>query len=57
MDKSAYHLNKEKQPAKTEGKVLYYYPCGEEDNPDFGTIKRRISSSKSASRNGKLCSN
>ena len=27
MDKLAYHLNKKKQPAKTEGKFLYYYPC------------------------------
>ena len=34
MDKLAYHLNKKKEPAKTEGKFLYYYPCAEEDNPD-----------------------
>lgn len=34
MDKLAYHLNKKKQTAKTEGKFLYYYPCDEEDNPD-----------------------
>ncbi|MDE7164771.1 MAG: hypothetical protein K2O04_05035 [Clostridiales bacterium] len=27
MDKLVYHLNKKKQPAKTEGKYLYYYPC------------------------------
>ena len=27
MDKLAYHLNKKKQPAKTEGKFRYYYPC------------------------------
>lgn len=27
MDKLAYHLNKKKKPAKTEGKFLYYYPC------------------------------
>ena len=40
MDKSAYHLNKEKQPAKTEGKFLYYYPCIEEDNPDVWYNKK-----------------
>lgn len=34
MDKLAYHFNKKKKPAKTEGKFLYYYPCDEEDNPD-----------------------
>lgn len=34
MDKLAYHFNKKKQLAKTEGKFLYYYPCDEEDNPD-----------------------
>lgn len=27
MDKLAYHYNKKKLPAKTEGKYLYYYPC------------------------------
>lgn len=27
MDKLAYHLNKKKKPATTEGKFLYYYPC------------------------------
>jgi hypothetical protein len=27
MDKLAYHYNKKKIPAKTEGKYLYYYPC------------------------------
>ena len=27
MDKLAYHLNKKRQPAKTEGKFRYYYPC------------------------------
>ena len=27
MDKLAYHFNKKKKPAKTEGKFLYYYPC------------------------------
>ena len=26
MDKLAYHYNKKKLPAKTEGKYLYYYP-------------------------------
>lgn len=35
MDKLAYHLNKKKEPAKTEGKFLYYYPCDKEDNPDI----------------------
>ena len=34
MDKLAYHLNKKKQPAKTEGKYLYYYPCSEDDLPN-----------------------
>ncbi len=34
MDKLAYHLNKKKKPAKTEGKFLYYYTCNEEDSPD-----------------------
>ena len=34
MDKLAYHLNKKKKPAKTDGKFLYHYPCREEDNPD-----------------------
>ena len=34
MDKLAYHFNKKKKPAKTEGKFLYYYPCDAEDNPD-----------------------
>ena len=27
MDKLAYHYNKKKLPAKTEGKYMYYYPC------------------------------
>lgn len=27
MDKLAYHFNKKKIPAKTEGKYKYYYPC------------------------------
>ncbi len=35
MDKLAYHLNKKKNPAKTQGKFLYHYPCREEDNPDI----------------------
>ncbi len=30
MDKLAYHLNKKKQPAPTDGKLLYYYPADEE---------------------------
>lgn len=34
MDKLAYHFNKKKKPAKTEGKFLYYYPCEAEDNPN-----------------------
>ncbi len=34
MDKLAYHLNKKKKLAKTEGKFLYYYPCDAEDNPN-----------------------
>lgn len=34
MDKLAYHLNKKKEPAKTEGKFLYYYPCDSSNNPD-----------------------
>lgn len=34
MDKLAYHFNKKKKPAKTEGKYLYYYPCDPDDNPD-----------------------
>lgn len=40
MDKSAYHLNKKKEPAKAEGKFLYYYPCVEEDNPDVWYNKK-----------------
>ena len=31
MDKVAYHFNKKKLRAKTDGKFLYYYPCNEED--------------------------
>ncbi len=34
MDKLAYHLNKKKQLANTEGKYLYYYPC-KEGAPDI----------------------
>lgn len=30
MNKVAYHFNKKKTPAKTEGKFLYYYPCNSE---------------------------
>ena len=32
MDKLAYHYNKKKLPAKTEGKYLYYYPCDDIKN-------------------------
>ncbi len=32
MDKLAYHYNKKKLPAKTEGKYLYYYPCDDIEN-------------------------
>lgn len=32
MDKTAYHYNKKKTPAKTAGKYLYYYPCADEEN-------------------------
>ena len=35
MDKLAYHFNKKKKPAKTEGKILYYYPCDGADKPDI----------------------
>ena len=35
MDKLAYHLNKKKKPAKTEGKFLYYYPCNSKGKPNF----------------------
>ena len=34
MNKIAYHLNKKKQPAQTEGKFLYYYPCKKRDMPN-----------------------
>ena len=38
MDKLAYHFNKKKIPAKTEGKYKYYYPCllKEEANEQYG---------------------
>lgn len=38
MDKLAYHFNKKKIPAKTEGKYKYYYPCllKEETNEQYG---------------------
>ena len=38
MDKLAYHLNKKKIPAKTEGKYKYYYPCllKEEADEQYG---------------------
>lgn len=32
MDKLAYHYNKKKIPAETEGKYLYYYPCNDLEN-------------------------
>ncbi len=32
MDKLAYHYNKKKIPAETEGKYLYYYPCDDLEN-------------------------
>ena len=35
MDKLAYHLNKKKKRAKTEGKFLYYYPCNSRDKANF----------------------
>ena len=34
MDKLAYHLNKKKKPAETQGKFLYYYPCDAADSPN-----------------------
>ena len=46
MDKLAYHYNKKKLPAKTEGKYLYYYPCEDMESAtvqmggrDFVTIE------------------
>ena len=41
MDKLAYHLNKKKKPAKTEGKFLYYYPCNSEDKANFHIWDKR----------------
>lgn len=35
MDKLAYHLNKKKKSAKTEGKYLYYYPCNSRDKANY----------------------
>lgn len=32
MDKLAYHFNKKKIPAETEGKYLYYYPYADVEN-------------------------
>lgn len=29
INKVAYHFNKKKIPAETEGKFYYYYPCDE----------------------------
>lgn len=40
MDKQAYHLNKKKQPAKTEGKFLYYYPCADKSMADVFVGKK-----------------
>ena len=38
MDKLAYHFNKKKISAKTEGKYKYYYPCllKEEADEQYG---------------------
>lgn len=41
MDKLAYHLNKKKTPAETEGKFLYYYPCNSEDKANFHVWDKR----------------
>lgn len=41
MDKLAYHLNKKKKPAKTEGKFLYYYPYNDEDKANFHIWDKR----------------
>lgn len=40
MDKQAYHLNKKKQQAKTEGKFLYYYPCTDKSMADVCVGKK-----------------
>ena len=42
MDKLAYHLNKKKKRAKTEGKFLYYYPCNDEDKANFHIWDKRF---------------
>ena len=39
-DKLAYHYNKKKLPAKTEGKYLYYYPCADVENAPIQMGKR-----------------
>ena len=36
MNKLAYHYNKKKIPATTEGKYLYYYPC---EDPKQATVQ------------------
>ena len=41
MDKLAYHLNKKKKPAQSEGKFLYYYPCNSEDKANFHIGEKR----------------
>lgn len=41
MDKLAYHLNKKKKRAKTEGEFLYYYPCNSEDKDHFHIYDKR----------------
>lgn len=40
MDKLAYHYNKKKLPANTEGKYLYYYPCADVENAPIQMGKR-----------------
>ena len=35
MNKLAYHYNKKKQPAKADGKFLYYYPCSDADSANI----------------------
>lgn len=42
MNKLAYHLNKKKKPAKTEGKFLYYYPCNDDDKANFHIWDKRF---------------
>ena len=41
MDKIAYHFNKKKLRAKTDGKYLYYYPCNDEDKANFHIWDKR----------------